>query len=1083
MDDRLRNALMLVHLIAVNVVSMPTTPAAQRSYDCTGKIRDVYYADPVDPSYFFTCVGPIAFAQRCNPPYLIYYEDRGYCDYPSFNEEDTVTTFTEVSTDDDVEDGTAITSLIPEETTFAYEDVFEAFVCPEDGKAGLYSNPYDRSTYYQCSETGRFWLMLCPWSLVFNEAENICDHPTNLQYTTTKLEYEPTSVIIEETTEASTTEHEYEPKPGTHYEGHTETTEAPTTKHEYEPKPGTHYEGHTDTTEAPTTKHEYEPKPGTHYEGHTETTEAPTTKHEYEPKPGTHYEGHTDTTEAPTTKHEYEPKPGTHYEGHTETTEAPTIEHEYEPKPGTHYEGHVEITTEENDVSFETLCASIDPTLILFANDETDCQAGLICINNVANQFKCPDGQWFVAINDGSGSFCPYAGTVERECNGYGQQLTTMHEYEPKPGTHYEGHTETTEAPTTKHEYEPKPGTHYEGHTETTEALTTKHEYEPKPGTHYDGHTETTEAPTTKHEYEPKPGTHYDGHTETTEAPTTKHEYEPKPGTHYEGHTETTEAPTTKHEYEPKPGTHYEGHIETTEEPTTKHEYEPRPGTHYDGHVELTTEENDVSFETLCASIDPTVILFANDETDCQAGLICINNVANQFKCPNGQWFVAINDGSGSYCPYAGTVERECNGYGQQPTTKHEYEPKPGTHYEGHTETTEAPTTKHEYEPKPGTHYEGHTETTEAPTTKHEYEPKPGTHYDGHTETTEEPTTKHEYEPKPGTHYDGHTETTEVPTTKHEYEPKPGTHYDGHTETTEEPTTKHEYEPKPGTHYDGHTETTEAPTTKHEYEPKPGTHYEGHIETTELPFFLTSTESSFSSEFVILEALCNAEDRDIRIFYNDVEDCQSGYICESRQLNRISCPNGNWFLAINDGTMVTCALEGTVERECSQSFPITTQMPDMCALPENHGKMFENDDDCGSFYFCVFGDNISVDCVEGLWFVGEERAATLDISSGCVEPELSGRICDPESGRSQTQLTTEQPTQIAEDVLCVGRPDQYHAVILNDCSQFFICYNEVSHLVQCAINTWYNPDYDPETGTPSACVDSVPAKTECITPE
>ncbi|XP_033097510.1 adhesion G-protein coupled receptor D1-like [Anneissia japonica] len=66
-------------------------------------------------------------------------------------------------------------------------------------------------------------------------------------------------------------------------------------------------------------------------------------------------------------------------------------------------------------------------------------------------------------------------------------------------------------------------------------------------------------------------------------------------------------------------------------------------------------------------------------------------------------------------------------------------------------------------------------------------------------------------------------------------------------------------------------------------------------------------------------------------------------------------------------------------------------------------------------------------CDDGLWFVGEERAVMLNISSGCVPPEITDRTCGLELDSKQTdspnveELTTEQPNQMT-DATCTSTP-------------------------------------------------------------
>ncbi|KAF0504578.1 chondroitin proteoglycan 2-like isoform X2 [Gigaspora margarita] len=57
------------------------------------------------------------------------------------------------------------------------------FTCPyennENNPNGLYANPDDCSTFYQCSN-GEPYLLSCPDDLQWNQERLVCDYPENV---------------------------------------------------------------------------------------------------------------------------------------------------------------------------------------------------------------------------------------------------------------------------------------------------------------------------------------------------------------------------------------------------------------------------------------------------------------------------------------------------------------------------------------------------------------------------------------------------------------------------------------------------------------------------------------------------------------------------------------------------------------------------------------------------------------------------------------------------------------------------------------------------------------------------------------
>ncbi|CAG7786435.1 unnamed protein product [Allacma fusca] len=117
--------------------------------------------------YYYDCWEGAATLCRCIDGYLFDLEWRG-CNYPEM-----------VDCGDRINPGTAPTPA-PKTTTTAGTGPTQPsddFVCPKD--EGLFPNPKDCSTYYQCNE-GYPFLEDCPPDLVFNPRTLYCDYLENV---------------------------------------------------------------------------------------------------------------------------------------------------------------------------------------------------------------------------------------------------------------------------------------------------------------------------------------------------------------------------------------------------------------------------------------------------------------------------------------------------------------------------------------------------------------------------------------------------------------------------------------------------------------------------------------------------------------------------------------------------------------------------------------------------------------------------------------------------------------------------------------------------------------------------------------
>jgi hypothetical protein len=98
------------------------------------------YANPTDTTTFYTCDSSgVATLNQCSAS-LVFNQAEGICDWPSDPAETSVQTF----------------------------------VCPG---VGYYANPADTTTFYICDNSGVATLNQCADSLVWNDAEKICDWP------------------------------------------------------------------------------------------------------------------------------------------------------------------------------------------------------------------------------------------------------------------------------------------------------------------------------------------------------------------------------------------------------------------------------------------------------------------------------------------------------------------------------------------------------------------------------------------------------------------------------------------------------------------------------------------------------------------------------------------------------------------------------------------------------------------------------------------------------------------------------------------------------------------------------------------
>ncbi|XP_078477940.1 chondroitin proteoglycan 2-like [Lampetra planeri] len=140
---------LVIVLLASSLALSNAIGSGYNNVFCQDK-ADGMYADPSDSHYFYHCSNSLTYHKQC-PATLVFNSARNRCDW-------------------DVAGNVAAVT-----TQGANKPLVNSVFC--QGKAdGLYANPLNSHTFYQCSNSLTY-LKSCPSTLVFNPAICVCDWP------------------------------------------------------------------------------------------------------------------------------------------------------------------------------------------------------------------------------------------------------------------------------------------------------------------------------------------------------------------------------------------------------------------------------------------------------------------------------------------------------------------------------------------------------------------------------------------------------------------------------------------------------------------------------------------------------------------------------------------------------------------------------------------------------------------------------------------------------------------------------------------------------------------------------------------
>uniref|UniRef100_UPI00358E1EBB mucin-5AC-like n=1 Tax=Myxine glutinosa TaxID=7769 RepID=UPI00358E1EBB len=137
-----------------STTSSPITGSQCGIFDttfCQNK-SDGQYANPANPTTFFSCVGGTTYCMVC-PANLIYNEVTNRCEWPH----------------------TPTTSTTSSPITGSQCRIFDTTFCL-DKADGQYANPANPTTFFSCVD-GTTYCMVCPANLIYNEVTNRCEWP------------------------------------------------------------------------------------------------------------------------------------------------------------------------------------------------------------------------------------------------------------------------------------------------------------------------------------------------------------------------------------------------------------------------------------------------------------------------------------------------------------------------------------------------------------------------------------------------------------------------------------------------------------------------------------------------------------------------------------------------------------------------------------------------------------------------------------------------------------------------------------------------------------------------------------------
>ncbi|CAG7716047.1 unnamed protein product [Allacma fusca] len=165
-----RNTALLIAFLGIIALARcqsptPPNPTPDPNFHCPGK-EESLHPHPTDCNKFYECSNGDAYLLHCDGD-LVFNPRIEMCDYlenvPECNGNPATTTTTPKPN--------------PPTGTPGPTPPSDDFVCPKD--EGLFPNPKDCSTYYQCN-AGHAFLEDCPPDLVFNPRTENCDYLENV---------------------------------------------------------------------------------------------------------------------------------------------------------------------------------------------------------------------------------------------------------------------------------------------------------------------------------------------------------------------------------------------------------------------------------------------------------------------------------------------------------------------------------------------------------------------------------------------------------------------------------------------------------------------------------------------------------------------------------------------------------------------------------------------------------------------------------------------------------------------------------------------------------------------------------------
>uniref|UniRef100_A0A182QCK9 Chitin-binding type-2 domain-containing protein n=1 Tax=Anopheles farauti TaxID=69004 RepID=A0A182QCK9_9DIPT len=174
--------------------------------------------------------------------------------------------------------------------------------------------------------------------------------------------------------------------------------------------------------------------------------------------------------------------------------------------------------------------------------------------------------------------------------------------------------------------------------------------------------------------------------------------------------------------------------------------------------------------------------------------------------------------------------------------------------------------------------------------------------------------------------------------------------------------------------------------------------------------------------------------------------CNQYYVCVEGTAYPTICPDGEWF----DAEQQACGKP--IDVFCPNG-PQTTPTPDVCQNVDD-GEYVASPQRCEAYYVCSGGIGYILYCAPGLWFDQTTRE--------CIAP--SDAVCNvptpPTPPGTPTIPPTVPPTGPPEEgnQLCVGQPNGVYVPSPDDCSSFYICFNEGAYPSNCLGGLLFNPE-------------------------